>query len=57
MMPRDPLPRLQALAGWWRGAAAVRVQEAWAHPVESDEHRRNMLMAAEFERRAAAAAK
>lgn len=49
-MTRNPLVRLHALPGWWRGAAAVRVDEAQAHPVTSEEHRRHMERAAQYER-------
>lgn len=51
-MTTDPLPRLARLAGWWRGAAAIRVAEAEQHAAQSDARRRNLLIAAQYERRA-----
>ena len=52
-MTTDPLPRLAALAGWWRGAASVRVAEAETHPAQSDARRCNLMIAAQYERKAA----
>jgi hypothetical protein len=51
-MTADPLPRLARLAGWWRGAASVRVAEAEQYPSQSDARRRNLLIAAQYERMA-----
>jgi hypothetical protein len=51
-MTTDPLPRLARFAGWWRGAASVRVAEADEYPAQSDARRRNLLIAAQYERRA-----
>jgi hypothetical protein len=51
-MTTDPLPRLARLAGWWRGAASVRVAEADEYPAQSDARRRNLLIAAQYERMA-----
>jgi hypothetical protein len=51
-MTTDPLPRLVRLAGWWRGAASVRVAEAAEYPAQSDARRRNLMLAAQYERRA-----
>jgi hypothetical protein len=51
-MMADPLPRLARLAGWWRGAASVRVAEAAEYPAQSDTRRRNLMLAAQYERRA-----
>ena len=51
-MTADPLPRLARLAGWWRGAASVRVAEAAEHPSQSDARRRNLMLAAQYERMA-----
>ena len=52
-MTADPLPRLAKMPGWWRGAASVRVAEAEQHAAQSDARRRNLLLAAQYERRAA----
>jgi hypothetical protein len=49
----DPLPRLARLPAWWRGAARIRVAEAAEHPSQSDARRRNLLLAAQYERKAA----
>lgn len=38
-----------------RARARVRVEEAMRHPPHSDEHRRNMAIAAQYEREAEAA--
>lgn len=54
-MTREHLDAWMQSAGWLRGAASVRAQEAAAHPPQSDEHRRNAAIAADLERRAAAA--
>lgn len=51
-MTADPLPRLAKLPGWWRGAAGVRVAEAEQYSAQSDARRRNLLLAAQYERRA-----
>jgi hypothetical protein len=51
-MTADPLPRLARLAGWWRGAASVRVAEAEQYPSQSDARRRNLMLAAQYERMA-----
>jgi hypothetical protein len=51
-MTTDPLPRLARLAGWWRGAASVRVAEAEQYPSQSDARRRNLMLAAQYERMA-----
>jgi hypothetical protein len=51
-MTTDPLPRLARLPAWWRGAASVRVAEAEQYPSQSDARRRNLLLAAQYERRA-----
>lgn len=51
-MMADPIPRLSRLAGWWRGAASVRVAEAAEYPAQSDARRRNLMLAAQYERRA-----
>ena len=51
-MIADPIPRLARLAGWWRGAASVRVAEADEYPAQSDARRRNLMLAAQYERRA-----
>lgn len=51
-MMGDPLPRLARLPAWWRGAASVRVAEAEQHPAQSDARRRNLMLAAQYERRA-----
>ena len=51
-MTADPLPRLAKMPGWWRGAASVRVAEAEQHAAQSDARRRNLLLAAQYERRA-----
>lgn len=51
MIARNPLAALERLPGWWRGAAAVRVEEAERHPSWSDERRRHSMIAAEYERR------
>jgi hypothetical protein len=52
-MIADPLPRLAKIPGWWRGAASIRVAEAAKHPSQSDARRRNLLIAAQYERKAA----
>ena len=52
-MMADPIPRLAKMPGWWRGAASVRVAEAEQHAAQSDARRRNLLLAAQYERRAA----
>ena len=52
-MMADPLPRLARLAGWWRGAASVRVAEADEYPAQSDARRRHLMLAAQYERKAA----
>ena len=52
-MTADPLPRLATIAGWWRGAASVRVAEAEQHAAQSDARRRNLMIAAQYERKAA----
>jgi hypothetical protein len=44
-----------ATAGWLRGAAMIRSEEARAYPPQSDEARRNAAIAADLERRAEAA--
>ncbi|MFO0467400.1 MAG: hypothetical protein ACK5ZS_00410 [bacterium] len=51
-MTADPLPRLAKMPGWWRGAASVRVAEAEQYPSQSDGRRRNLLIAAQYERMA-----
>lgn len=51
-MTSDPLAALHRLPGWWRGAAAVRVEEAAQHAPHSDEARRHLALAAQYERRA-----
>ena len=51
-MMTDPIPRLARLPAWWRGAASIRVAEAAKHPSQSDARRRNLLIAAQYERRA-----
>jgi hypothetical protein len=51
-MTTDPIHRLARLAGWWRGAASVRVAEAAEYPSQSDARRRNLMLAAQYERRA-----
>jgi hypothetical protein len=51
-MTADPLPRLAKMPGWWRGAASVRVAEAAEYPAQSDARRRNLMLAAQYERRA-----
>ena len=51
-MTADPITRLARLAGWWRGAASVRVAEAEQYPSQSDARRRNLLIAAQYERMA-----
>lgn len=38
--------------GGLRGAARARLDEAALHPVWSDEHRRHMLLATQYEREA-----
>jgi hypothetical protein len=40
------------MPGWWRGAASVRVAEAAEYPAQSDARRRNLMLAAQYERRA-----
>lgn len=52
MMRRNPIAALERLPGWWRGAAAIRVEEAAQHAQHSDEARRHLARAAEYERRA-----
>jgi hypothetical protein len=39
---------------WLRGAAKARVAEAMRHPHGSEEHRRHMAIAAQYERDAEA---
>jgi hypothetical protein len=51
-MIADPLPRLAKMPGWWRGAASIRVAEAAKHPSQSDARRRNLMLAAQYERMA-----
>ena len=51
-MMTDPIPRLARLPAWWRGAASVRVAEAAEYPSQSDARRRNLLIAAQYERMA-----
>jgi hypothetical protein len=51
-MMTDPIPRLARLPAWWRGAASIRVAEAAEHPSQSDARRRNLMLAAQYERRA-----
>jgi hypothetical protein len=52
-MMTDPIPRLARLPAWWRGAASIRVAEAAEHPSQSDARRRNLMLAAQYERMAA----
>jgi len=52
MTRRNPLAALERLPAWWRGAAAVRVEEAALYETWSDEARRHLARAAEYERRA-----
>lgn len=52
MTRRDPIATLERLPGWWRGAAAIRVEEAAQHATWSDEARRHLALAAQYERRA-----
>jgi hypothetical protein len=51
-MTTDPIPRLAKMPGWWRGAASVRVAEAEQYSAQSDARRRNLMLAAQYERRA-----
>lgn len=50
-MSDNPIERLELLPDWWRGKAAVRVQAANEHAPHSEEFRRQMEIAGEYQRR------